>query len=200
MSKKKKHRLTPPVSGNEADPSVILDLMPDFDDADDFEEDDEELEEEETATSVAPEPEASVPVSEPVEEEEPTPTPTDTLVDVLSNELEIGTEYTSEPVQEEEEEEKKEEDNPLDDIGFSVDEVLAREEQTAKVLKAANAQIEALSKECDTALTIFTLLKSKLVHIPCLKISSDVSAYNRRSNSLPLSSQEFTMLKNFFQF
>lgn len=170
MSKKKKHHLTPPVSGNEADPSAILDLTPDFDDEDDFEEDDEELEEEEEAVSVAPEPEA------------PAPAP------------------VSEPASEPAKEEESEEVHPLDDIGLSIGNTFTIDEKTAEVLKEANAQIDALIEERDTALAAIALLKSKLVHISCLKISPDASVYNRRSNSLPLTPQEFTMLKNTFQF
>ena len=165
MSKKKKHRLTPPVSGNEVDPSATLDLMSDFDEEDDFEEDDEELEEEEETISVAPE--APVPVSEPVEEESTT-TPTTTITDTL--------------------------------VGVLIGDTLATGEPTVADLKEANAQIDALIEERDTALAALALLKSKLVHISCLKISPDASAYNRRSNSLPLTPQEFTMLKTTFQF
>ena len=61
------------------------------------------------------------------------------------------------------------------------------------------AQIFTLASDLKDALTLLTILKQKLVFIPCLKVSSDVLGYNRRSGSIPLTAEEFILLKDWLR-
>lgn len=61
------------------------------------------------------------------------------------------------------------------------------------------AQIFTLTSDLKDALTLLTILKQKLVFIPCLKVSSDVLGYNRRSGSIPLTAEEFILLKDWLR-